>query len=58
MDALVRELVAAGWKRKRGKRHVKLLSPDGKTFIVAAVSPSDRRALTNMKALVKRVSKR
>lgn len=54
----VRELEAAGWRRKPGKRHVKLLAPDGATVMVVALTPSDRRALTNMRALAKKISKR
>ena len=54
----VRELEAQGWRRKPGRRHVKLLSPDGVSMMVVALTPSDRRALTNMRALAKKIGKR
>lgn len=54
----VREMEAMGWRRKPGRRHVKLLSPDGVSMMVVALTPSDRRALTNMRALAKKASKR
>lgn len=53
----VKELEAAGWRRKPGRKHVKLLAPDGVTVMVVALTPSDRRALTNMRALAKKISK-
>ena len=53
----VRELEARGWRRKPGRKHVKLLSPDGSSMMVVALTPSDRRALTNMRALVKRLER-
>ena len=53
----VRELEAAGWRRKPGRKHVKMLSPDGRTMMVVSATPSDRKALTNMRLLAKRLSK-
>lgn len=54
----VRELEAQGWRRKPGRKHVKMLAPDGASMMVVALTPSDRRALTNMRALAKKISKR
>ena len=54
----VKELEAAGWRRKPGRKHVKMLAPDGRTIMVVSATPSDWRALTNMRALAKKASKR
>jgi transcriptional/translational regulatory protein YebC/TACO1 len=35
-----------------------MLAPDGASMMVVALTPSDRRALTNMRALAKKISKR
>ena len=44
--AVVRDYVRKGWRFTRGKRHGKLISPDGKRVIVPG-TPSDRRARSN-----------
>ena len=54
----VREMESMGWRRKPGRKHVKLLSPDGGSMMVVSSTPSDWRALTNMRALAKKASKR
>lgn len=54
----VRELEDAGWRRKPGRGHAKMLAPDGVSMMVVSLTPSDRRALTNMRALAKKISKR
>ena len=56
-EAFLRELEAAGWTRKRGRKHAKMLSPDGLHVVVVPSTPSDRRALTNVRALVKRLGR-
>ena len=53
----VKELEAVGWRRKPGRKHVKMLAPDGRTMMVVSATPSDRKALTNMRLLAKRLSK-
>ena len=53
----VKELEAAGWRRKPGRKHVKMLAPSGAGMMVVALTPSDRRALTNMRALAKRLER-
>lgn len=53
----VKELEAQGWRRKAGRKHVKMLAPDGVAMMVVSLTPSDRRALTNMRLLAKRLSK-
>lgn len=51
--------VAQGWKLKLTKKgHRKLLSPDGKTTVVTGGTPSDRRALMNFRADLKRAGVR
>ena len=54
----VREMEAMGWRRKPGRRHVKLLSPDGVSMMVVSATPPHWRALTNTRALAKKASKR
>ena len=54
---LVKELEAAGWRRKPGRKHVKMLAPDGRAVMVLSLTPSDRKALTNARLLAKRLSK-
>ena len=53
----VKELEAAGWRRKAGRKHVKLLAPDGVSVMVVSSTPSDGRALTNMRSLARKISK-
>jgi hypothetical protein len=53
----VKELEDAGWTRKPGRKHVKMLAPSGAGMMVVALTPSDRRALTNMRALAKRLER-
>ena len=57
VSRFVKELEEAGWTRKPGRKHVKMLAPDGRTMMVVSATPSDRKALTNMRLLAKRLSK-
>lgn len=57
VSRFVKELEEAGWTRKPGRKHVKMLAPDGVAMMVVSATPSDRRALTNMRLLAKRLSK-
>lgn len=56
-ERFVKELEAAGWRRKPGRKHVKMLAPDGRAMMVLSLTPSDRKALTNARLLAKRLSK-
>lgn len=53
----IRQWTKRGARLKRGKKHGKLVLPNGRTVIVA-LTPSDRRALLNLRAEVKRESMR
>jgi len=44
--AIVEALRAQGWRVESGKHH-KAFSPDGKTLVTFAKTPSDHRALLN-----------
>lgn len=56
-ERFVKELEAAGWRRKPGRKHVKMLAPGGRAMMVLSLTPSDRKALTNARLLAKRLSK-
>ena len=53
----VKELEGDGWRVKPGRKHVKLFAPDGVSVMVVSATPSDRRALTNMRSLARRIGK-
>ena len=54
----VRSLKRKGWSWEyHGSGHIRLTSPDGKTVTMAS-TPSDRRALKNVMADVRRISVR
>ena len=53
----VKELESQGWRRGSGRKHVKMLAPDGRGMMVLSLTPSDRKALTNARHLAKRISK-
>lgn len=46
--ALLKLARRQGWRVLTNGNHFKWYSPDGKTLIVTANTPSDRRALMNM----------
>lgn len=43
---IVRIRVRAGWSFRRGKKHGKLVAPDGR-FVIVPSTPSDGRAVWN-----------
>ena len=49
----IRQWIKRGARLKRGTKHGKLILPNGRTVIVA-LTPSDRRALLNLRAEVRR----
>jgi predicted RNA binding protein YcfA (HicA-like mRNA interferase family) len=53
-DVLIRQLVRSGWSYSRGRKHGKLHSPLGR-LITVACSPSDHRAVKNLRQLVRSV---
>lgn len=53
LNRAVRELVRTGWAFQRRTHHGRLIGPAG-ACIAVATTPSDRRALANFRAEVKR----
>lgn len=49
-------MVAKGWTFRRGGRHNRLESPQG-FFVATPVSPSDYRALLNLKRDIARMTR-
>lgn len=52
----IRAMVAKGWTFRRGGRHNRLESPQG-FFVATPVSPSDYRALLNLKRDIARMTR-
>lgn len=55
IETLLREYEQLGWQREEG-RHPKLRSPHGR-LVVASRSASDRRAVLNLRALLRRIQR-
>lgn len=55
IDRIVRALVAAGWSFRRGGKHGRLRSPEGRTALTVPVTPSDHRSPANFRSQVRRV---
>lgn len=56
INAEVRRLVALGWTYRRGSKHGRVMSPDGKTSVTVPVTPSDRRSPLNFIRDLKRAA--
>lgn len=55
LDKLIAQARRAGWRvTKTTRGHWKFWSPDGKHAVVASGTPSDRRAVANLRAQLKR----
>lgn len=54
VNKLLRELVHEGWTPVRTKKHLKMLDPRGVFRFSAAITPSDRRALHNVKRWIRK----
>lgn len=48
--------VKLGWSLERAARHVRLISPDGRTKLTVPGSPSDSRAAQNWRSQVRRIT--
>ena len=55
IDRLIIELVRQGWTYSRG-RHGKLRPPDGQFVVTVPCTPSDHRALLNLKRDIRQAS--
>lgn len=53
MDKFIVGLVNDGWTFQYRKKHMRLLSPDGKEIIMVSSSSSDRRAIENARAILR-----
>ena len=51
---LVRKAKKQGWRLVQGKQHPRLYPPDGGDYIVMPGSPSDHRAVKNIRAEMRR----
>lgn len=47
IDSLVRSLVRSGWTFRRGGKHGRVRSPDGKASVTVPSTPSDWRSSRN-----------
>ena len=51
---LIDELAARGWVGVHGKKHYKMRSPGGQSITFPS-SPSDRRAILNIKSTIRKI---
>lgn len=56
IDAEVRRLVALGWTYRRGSKHGRIVSPDGKTAVTVPGTPGDCRSPLNFIRDLKRAT--
>lgn len=47
IDAEVRRLLSLGWTYRRGAKHGRVVSPDGRAAVTVPGTPSDRRTPLN-----------
>lgn len=55
IERLLQEYERLGWRREEG-RHTKLRSPHGR-LVTATRSASDRRAILNLRAILRRIQR-
>jgi len=53
-NSFISRLVAIGWTYRRGKKHGRITTPDGRKTLTVASSPSDQHALNNLRRDVAR----
>lgn len=58
IDMEVRRLLARGWSYRRGSKHGRVISPDGKAKVSVPGTPSDIRSAFNFVRDVKRTFRR
>lgn len=56
LNKLIANLIRTGWRIQRGGKHDKLWHPFRSGFVVVSRTPSDVRALRNVKAQVARIA--
>lgn len=55
VSAIVRTLLNSGWRYMAGRKHVKIIAPNGRKLTVPG-TPSDWRASMNFKRYVRRMA--
>jgi hypothetical protein len=56
IDAEVRRLLTKGWTYRRGAKHGRVISPDGRAAVTVPGTPSDRRSCLNFVRDLKRAA--
>ena len=56
VDLFAKRLVREGWTFKRGRKHGKLLAPEGDGMVVIPSTPGKKRALVELESVVKRIA--
>lgn len=56
IDTEVRPLLALGWTYRRGAKHGRVISPDGRAAVTVPGTPSDRRSSLNFVRDLKRAT--
>ncbi|MCK9988771.1 MAG: hypothetical protein AzoDbin1_05243 [Azoarcus sp.] len=56
INSWAKVFVKLGWELDRATRHVRLISPDGRTKLTIPGSPSDSRAAQNWRSQVRRIT--
>ncbi len=54
IDERIRRLLAFGWTYRRGTKHGRVVSPDGRAAVMVAGTPRDRRSSLNFVRGLKR----
>lgn len=54
IDHFIKYLLREGWTFRRGGKHGRLSSPNGKTKLSVPCTPSDKRAFLNFRSEVRR----
>jgi predicted RNA binding protein YcfA (HicA-like mRNA interferase family) len=54
IDGIVRRLLRSGWTFRRGGKHGRVTSPDGRAFVTVPTTPGDRRTPLNFMRDVRR----
>ena len=51
---IIKSLRRQGWRIEEGTKHIKCFSPDGETIVTMGRTPSDHRAVRNLKARLRK----
>jgi len=56
-QSYITQLVATGWTYRRGKKHGRITTPNGRRTLTFSSTPSDQHALNNFKRDVARATR-